>query len=239
LALHRQGDKDGQQDGKTLGLAMSSWERSRFIPWDRIPLPDTRPRGPDEAPPASLEARRELIFRQLQRGDDDDNIENDAGTAGTTSSSAATAGAAAQGQTDQGKVSKVPYSHMDLARQAAFGACIGSVTGAVFGFMDSMRLAGESTVLQNASNMAKGRYIMQGTSRSATVFGLFFTGYHITKYGLRIAVLPDNEIAEIAVAAPLSLGILMANPATRPALPYATMLVVMDTAHLYMRKTGS
>jgi hypothetical protein len=220
---------------------MSSWERSRFIPWDRIPLPDTRPRGPGEAPPASLDARRERIFRQLQRGDENnENAANYDGTAATSTSfsQVEAADSISQGQTTAGKVLKIPYSHMDLARQAAFGACIGSVTGAVFGFMDSMRIAGESPVLQNASNMAKGRYIMQGTTRSATVFGLFFTGYHVAKYGLRIAVLPDNDMGEIAVAAPLSLGILMANPATRPALPYATMLVVMDSVHLYMRKTG-
>lgn len=205
---------------------MSSWERARFVPWDRIPLPDTRPRAAGEAPPVGLDTRKERIFRQLQRieSEESNQVPKTENTAVTPSS--------------EGKISKVPYSHMDLARQAAFGACIGSVTGAVFGFMDSMRLAGESSVLQNASNMAKGRYILQGTTRSATVFGLFFTGFHITKYGLRVTAMPDNEFGEIAVAAPISLAILMANPSTRPALPYATMLVFMDSVHLYMRQTS-
>lgn len=173
----------------------------------------------------------------MQRGDE--NKEDDAATKATTGAELAeSSDSISQGQLSDGKLSKVPYSHLDLTRQAAFGACIGSVTGAVFGFMDSMRAAGESSMLQNASNMAKGRYIMQGTTRSATVFGLFFTGFHVTKYGIRVTVLPDNEFGEIAVAAPMALGILMANPATRPALPYATMLVIMDTVHLYLRKTS-
>jgi hypothetical protein len=47
----------------------------------------------------------------------------------------------------------------------------GAITGSVFGFMDGLRTAGESKVLQNASNMAKGKYILQGTTRSATMFG--------------------------------------------------------------------
>lgn len=73
----------------------------------------------------------------------------------------------------------VPYSTTDLFKQAAFGGCIGTVTGAVFGFMDGMRTAGESAVLQKASDSAKGRYLLQSTTRSATLFGVFFGGFHV------------------------------------------------------------
>ena len=125
---------------------------------------------------------------------------------------------------------------MDLLRQAAFGACIGTITGSVFGFMDGMRLAGESPVLKKASNVSKAKYLVQGTTRSATVFGTFFAGYHVFKYGLRCTVNP-GEYAEIFWAAPVGLGALYVRPTTRAALPYASMLIGMDLFNLYMRKT--
>ena len=201
---------------------MSSWERSRFVPWDRIPLPDTRLRAPGEKPPLSLDDEKERIFRRLQREAADSHVtvtsdKTDATNALTT---------------------KIPYSHMELLKQAAFGGCIGTITGAVFGFMDGMRTAGESSVLQKASNMAKGRYLMQGTSRSAAIFGVFFGGFHVLKYGVRVALDP-GEFAEIAMAAPVAMGALFARPTTRQAMPYGAMLVFMDTVNLYMRKSDS
>ena len=84
--------------------------------------------------------------------------------------SAAAAAAASKGE---------PYSTGELLKQAAFGGCIGTITGAVFGFMDGMRTAGESAVLKKASDTAKGKYILEGTTRSATVFGVFFGGFHV------------------------------------------------------------
>lgn len=200
---------------------MSSWERSRFIPWDRIPLPDTRLRVPGEKPPLSLDDEKERIFRRLQR---------EAVEAERSSKDQSPVTTIAEG--------KVPYSHMELLKQAAFGGCIGSITGAVFGFMDGMRTAGESSVLQKASNMAKGRYLMQGTSRSAAIFGVFFGGFHVLKYGVRVARDP-GEFAEIAIAAPVAMGALFARPTTRQAMPYGAMLVFMDTVNLYMRKSDS
>lgn len=175
------------------------------------------PRPLGEAPAVDLDTRKERIFRELQRPAttpvEDVNEDESAGI----------------------KTETIPYSHMDLLRQAAFGGCIGSITGAVFGFMDGMRTAGESPVLQKASNIAKGRYLMQGTTRSATIFGLFFGGFHMTKYGFRVAMNP-GEYTEIALAAPLTVSALMVRPATRAAVPYAAMLIFMDACNMYMRK---
>jgi len=209
---------------------MSSWERSRFIPWDRIPLPDTRPRGPGEPPPVDLDTAKERIFRQLQR----ENVQEQGEQLEETSAS--TAAAAGDGATTTSTTSKVPYAHMDLLKAAAFGGTIGSITGGVFGFMDGMRAAGESPVLQKASNVAKGKFLLQGTTRSATLFGVFFGGFHILKYGLRVTVDP-GEFGEIGLASPVALGALFYKPANRQAMPYATLLILMDGVNLYMRKT--
>ena len=77
---------------------------------------------------------------------------------------------------------------------------------------------------------------MQGTTRSATIFGVFFGGFQVVKYGIRCTLNP-GDATEIAIAAPVSLGVLMARPATRQALPYATMLIFMDAVNIFMRKT--
>ena len=214
---------------------MSSWERSRFIPWDRIPLPDTRPRGPGEPPPVDLETARERIFRQLQR----EAVEEETTRASQPQQSSTASGSESATGTKNpaaAAAAGVPYSHMELLKSAAFGGTIGSITGAVFGFMDGMRTAGESPVLQKASNAAKGKYLLQGTTRSATLFGVFFGGFHILKYGLRVTVDP-GEYGELALASPVALGALFYKPANRQAMPYATMLILMDAVNLYMRKT--
>lgn len=122
-----------------------------------------------------------------------------------------------------------------MFKQMAFGACIGGITGSVFGFMDGMRTAGESPVLKNASNMAKGKYLLQGTTRSATVFGVFFGGFHTLKYGIKCNLDP-GEFAEIGMAGAISMGALMYKPAYRASMPYASMLIIMDSVHIIMRQ---
>jgi len=128
-----------------------SWERSRSIPWDRIKQDVEDP-----------DAHKALVIRDLQR----EAIQDEPETDGISGSSG---------------IKSVAFSTGDLLKQAAFGACIGGITGAVFGFMDGMRTAGESSVLQRASNVAKGKYLLQGTTRSATLFGVFFSGFHLVR----------------------------------------------------------
>lgn len=103
--------------------------------------------------------------------------------------------------------------------------------------MDGMRTAGESQVLQSASNAAKSRYLMQGTSRSASVFGLFFAGFHVVKYGLRVSIDP-GDVGEIVVAGVASMGVMAYRHTLRPSMPYAGMLVLMDGVNHFMQKTG-
>ena len=226
---------------------MSSWERSRYIPWDRIPLPDTRVRQPGEAPPLPLEDERERIIRKLHREQSsmDHTASAEPSSLNSTDKDLNTNVSDALSSTTNNDITpslkidenKVLYAHMDLLRQAAFGGCIGTITGSVFGFMDGMRNAGELPILQKASNMAKGRYILQGTTRSATLFGTFFGAYHIVRYAVRVAFNP-GEYGEIGLSSPIALGALWAYPPTRHALPYGAMLIVMDSVNLYMRKPG-
>lgn len=129
----------------------------------------------------------------------------------------------------------IPFKWGELFKNAAFGGCIGSITGAVFGFMDGMRMAGQSDLLKNSSNAAKGKFIMEGTTRSATIFGGFFGGFHCIKYGIRVAFDP-GDFQEVALASAISMGGLMSKPNFRPAVPYATMLIFMDSFHLVMRE---
>jgi hypothetical protein len=233
-----------------VNFIMSAWERARYIPWSKIP------KDPD-----NLEQQKERIFRELrqetlehellqqqrpassapsieqqqeQQQLNGDNTMSPLQTADTTTSTIASIVVATK---NEQRHSRLPFSNMELLRQAAFGGCIGSITGAVFGFFDGMRTAQESIVLKNASNMAKGKFLLQGTTRSATLFGIFFAGFHSTKYGIRVAGNEPGHVVEMAGAALLSTSALFYKPAWRPSMPYAVMLIAMDCLHVFMRKT--
>jgi hypothetical protein len=206
---------------------MSAWERARYIPWSRIPQSSE-----------NLEAQKERIFRDLQKVTIEDELRSHDRKPSVAEDGTIETATTTQQQQQKKGFSEVPFSSMVLLRQAAFGCCIGSLTGAVFGFMDSMRTAGESQVLQKASNVAKARYLMQGTTRSATVFGVFFGGFHVAKYGIRVVADP-GEIAEIGLAGVASVGALLYKPAWRASMPYAIMLILMDSFNLAMKQTTS
>ena len=195
---------------------MSAWERARYLPWERIPQDGK-----------NLDEQKEKIFRQMQRETIEDELLTQDRPSHTPSSTSST---------DETPAPKIPYSNMELLRQAAFGACLGSITGAVFGFMDGMRTAQENKVLTKASNQAKIKYLMEGTTRSGTLFGAFFGGFQVIKYGLKVSVDP-GDVTEIGLAGLASVGALYSRPQWRPSVPYALMLVAMDGANLFMRKT--
>ena len=199
---------------------MSSWERARFIPWSRIPQD-----GVD------LSNKKEKIFRDLQREADKQEKEKQ------QRHQAAPNSLDSENESSSRDIAeyKVPFRWGELFKNAAFGGCIGSITGTVFGFMDGLRTAGQSEVLKNASNISKGKYLLQGTTRSATLFGVFFGSFHMVKYGLRVSANP-GEWGEIGLAGVISLGALVSKPAFRPSVPYASMLIIMDSVHIVMRE---
>lgn len=119
----------------------------------------------------------------------------------------------------------------------AKGGCIGAITGTVFGFMDGMRSAQENPIIKNASNMAKSKYLFEGTTRSGMIFGAFFSGFHCLKYGIRVAADP-GLVYEAFGASVISLGALVVKPTTRPSIPYAAMLIGMDCFSIYMKEGG-
>jgi len=210
---------------------MSSWDRTRYIPWSKLPAVSSTEE--------SYDTQKERVFRSLQK---EANREKE-------SLSHSKGEKQLKRQDDQGIVppeivesrkkkglfnSGVEYETPDLLRSLAFGGCIGSITGSVFGFMDGMKTASENKMLKNASNMAKTKYLMQGTTRTGMTFGLFFGGFHCLKYGIRVAADP-GQAAEICAAGVLSVGAMMVKPVTRASIPYAGMLIAMDSFSIYMR----
>ncbi|KAL3937711.1 MAG: hypothetical protein SGBAC_007238 [Bacillariaceae sp.] len=199
---------------------MSSWERARFIPWSKIPHDGT-----------DLSDTKERIQRDLQREADKEEKNLQQMTLNAKKSGVASDDESIQDIKDY----TIPFRWGELGKNAVFGGTIGAITGCVFGFMDGMNGAGKSDVLMKASNVAKGKFILQGMTRSATVFGVFFGSFHMVKYGLRVAAQP-GEWGEIGIAGAISLGTLMSRPALRPSMPYASMLVIMDGVHIVMRE---
>lgn len=130
-----------------------------------------------------------------------------------------------------------PYQTSDLFRNVAFGATIGSITGMCFGFMDSIRLAQSSDLLKIASKSAQGKFVFQGTYRSGMFFGVFFGAFHAVKFGTRILTDP-GDVGEIGMAGLVTLGGVIAKKEWRASLPYAMMLVAMDSFHVFTRQEG-
>eukprot|EP00586_Coscinodiscus_wailesii_P019317 CAMPEP_0172498694 /NCGR_PEP_ID=MMETSP1066-20121228/116021_1 /TAXON_ID=671091 /ORGANISM="Coscinodiscus wailesii, Strain CCMP2513" /LENGTH=214 /DNA_ID=CAMNT_0013272079 /DNA_START=46 /DNA_END=690 /DNA_ORIENTATION=- len=213
---------------------MSSWDRSRRIPWTHI---DQTIEAKD------VENSREKIYRRIQR--ERHQLEKrDKVTMPTKDSDGV--GTAAAINSDGLLLVPTPalvrirrdYSTWDLVKRTGFGVCLGSITGGVFGFMDSMRQAGDSTVLKKASTGAKAKFLFQGTTRSGMLFGSFFGGFHALKYGVELVADP-GEYTQIAIAGAVSMGALVAKPALRSSLPYAGMLIAMETFNVVMRDSKS
>lgn len=225
---------------------MSSWERSRYIPWSRIP----------DVTGTEYDASKERVYRLLAKEANEEKarlenkqegIEEPSTVGGSASGSAAgfippelqDQSVAAVGTITpkkKGLLQGVEYNTPDLMRSVAFGACIGSITGAVFGFMDGMRSVQESAILKNTSNMAKGKYLLEGTTRAGATFGVFFAGFHSLKYGIRVAADPGMWW-EMAGAGAIGIGAMMSKPTTRASVPYAGMLIGMDAFSNYMKET--
>jgi ABC-type phosphate/phosphonate transport system permease subunit len=173
---------------------MSAWERARSLPWERLPR---------DADSVEIDEERERLFRRLQR----ENVEHE-----LLSQEAQLQGAddgSGDGTTAAANKLQYPryqFSGMQMLRMAAFGGTLGSITGGVFGFMDGMRTAGESSVLTKASTVAQGRYMWESTSRSATLFGVFFMAFQMGKYGIRVVANDPGDAVEIAGSGVLTLG---------------------------------
>lgn len=243
---------------------MSSWDRSRNVPWSRaVPV---RPADPDTGATEDVDLTKERIWRDLSReaaAHERELEESKGGTSdGTPMSNVAadgsqtaappadvpssaitphddTGGNGGSKREERNILGYVgrPYRHADLFRNAVFGGCIGSITGMCFGFMDSMRSASSSTLLKSASRSAQGKFVFQGTYRSGMFFGAFFGAFHTVKYGVRVMVDP-GDVGEICAGGAAVLGGLVSRREWRASLPYAVMLVGMDGFHVMMREDG-
>lgn len=219
---------------------MSGWERSRSLPWDRIPR---------DVDGLEIDEARERLFRQMHRETVEEELltqERNLGLASTgenenvsESGSDAVAAADAKKAAAAAAARRYQYSNMQLLRQAAFGATLGSITGGVFGFMDGMRTAGESKMLSKASPVAQTKYLMESTRRSATLFGCMFMGFQVGKYAIRVVGNDPGDVVEIVGSGVATLGTLMYRPTWRAAVPYAFMLMGMDSFQCYMRHTNN
>ena len=236
---------------------------SRVIPV----APTTLPSGELNPVTENVDLMRERIWRDLAREaseyrqqrelvDNDNNNDNtseinndtrrnsphdDVTTAGTNENMLQPATKAASNKPPEevnflGYVGR-PYQTSDLFRNVAFGATIGSITGMCFGFMDSIRLAQSSDLLKVASKSAQGKFVFQGTYRSGMFFGLFFGAFHAVKFGARVLTDP-GDVGEIGMAGAVTLGGVIAKKEWRASLPYAMMLVAMDSFHVFTRQEG-
>lgn len=212
---------------------MSAWERTRNIPWSRIEQIPAATIGGEAVNP---DDQRERIIRSLQK--EAAAAEQEVHEQEERERKAARSGSEPEVEVSLVKKNRflngVPWSSEDFVKHMGFGILMGSITGAVFGFMDGMRLATESKMLKKASTGAKVKFMVQGVTRSGLIFGGFFGGFHSLKYGVRVVNDP-GDVGEIVIAGALSMGAMVVKPATRPSLPYAGMLILMEAFSMYMR----
>ena len=228
---------------------MSSWDRSRSVPWSRaIPVAPSTYTGEKE----DVDLMKERVWKDLSReaANHEKELENskmqlstgesssDAPTGETQQSSSQPLGNSTPPKAEElnflGYVGR-PYQTPDLLRNIAFGATIGSITGMCFGFMDSIRSASSSELLKSASRSAQGKFVFQGTYRSGMFFGAFFGAFHTIKYATRVLMDP-GDAGEIGLGSVVVLGAVMAKREWRVSMPYAVMLVGMDGFHVAMRE---
>ena len=188
-----------------------SWDRSRKTPWK------------------SLNGVEDQILNNRRENDawDDSSTNNDNEMNSSSSSSS-----------DSSSIKTVvplQFEFPSFGRSLLFGGCVGSLSGTAFGFMDSMKTVQESVSLKSLSNSQKGKYIFNGMTRNGMLFGGFFGGYHGLKYVIRTGLGNPGDWAEIITAGTISLGVVAYKPNTRVALPYAFMLLAMDTFNLMAR----
>ncbi|KAL7501658.1 hypothetical protein ACHAWT_009470 [Skeletonema menzelii] len=230
---------------------MSSWDRSRLIPWSRaIPVAPATASGDME----DVDLLKERIWRDLSweaAQEEKERKEQKRSAAANQDAEVATIDAQQIMQQSSSSITSTesdveknflgfvgrPYLTSDLLKNAAFGATIGSITGMCFGFMDSIRSASSSTVLKSASRSAQGKFVFQGTYRSGMFFGAFFGVFHTAKYATRVLVDP-GDAGEICAGSLAALGGVMAKREWRVSMPYAVMLVAMDSFHVFMRESG-
>eukprot|EP00584_Thalassiosira_punctigera_P018339 CAMPEP_0172547792 /NCGR_PEP_ID=MMETSP1067-20121228/17246_1 /TAXON_ID=265564 ORGANISM="Thalassiosira punctigera, Strain Tpunct2005C2" /NCGR_SAMPLE_ID=MMETSP1067 /ASSEMBLY_ACC=CAM_ASM_000444 /LENGTH=239 /DNA_ID=CAMNT_0013334933 /DNA_START=96 /DNA_END=815 /DNA_ORIENTATION=- len=237
---------------------MSSWDRSRSIPWSRaIPVAPATATGEKE----DVDLMKERVWRDLSReaaneakelekskGNNNQQNQPMVSSPGGGASSESADEATQQSSPLNGSTTTKeevnflgyvgrPYQTSDLLRNLAFGATIGSITGMCFGFMDSIRSASSSDLLKSASRSAQGRFVFQGTYRSGMFFGAFFGAFHTIKYTTRVLADP-GDAGEIGLGSVAALGVLMARREWRVSMPYAVMLVGMDGFHVFMREDG-
>jgi len=227
---------------------MSSWERSRRIPWSRVKQP-----GPDEEKDFDLEQYKSRVYKELQyEAELQETLEKEETNKKRMNTINYNSSTDYDSQTSfkEEKEKKIIqggllfggpnlFTYGDLFKRALFGVTLGSITGATFGFMDSMRQVqdnqNQKNFLKNASTKSKAQFIFQGTSRSGLLFGGFFGGFHVGKYLVRILAEP-GDYAEIGVAAATSMGAMFYKPQTRTALPYFSMLILFDSVQVYLNK---
>ena len=195
----------------------SSWEQSRRKPW------------------SMLSSHGKHLEKKGR--DNSENLTSAHGTAQQVGAplSSQTPSISSNEKLGQEQVNKEQFEYMDLFRQMAFGGTVGAFTGVMFGFMDGMREAQSSKLLKNASNSAKARFLVQGSSRAGLIFGSFFSGFQAVKYATKVSLDP-GVVGEIGIASVLSMVALGYQPTTRVFLPYGGMLICMDSISAYMRE---
>ncbi|CAM9229078.1 unnamed protein product [Chrysoparadoxa australica] len=120
------------------------------------------------------------------------------------------------------------FSANEALRRMAFGGICGGFTGVAFGAMDGQRSITHDKANKFPTTALKTKEVFRLTAMSGSLFGGFFAAYQLAKYGARI-YRGEDDFFNVCIATAACVPAMVPFPAARQRLPYAALLVAMDT----------
>ncbi|CAM9268275.1 unnamed protein product, partial [Phaeothamnion confervicola] len=132
-------------------------------------------------------------------------------------------------------VAKYLWRIEDVGRRAAFGCILGGVTGITFGAMDAHRvIRNDATAKFSTAGLKATEALRQcAMSGKKIVWGAFFTGYMVFKHSAMV-YRQEDDFFNVLIAGPAAIAPFLPFPAVRARLPYAMLLVAMDTINSHV-----
>lgn len=124
---------------------------------------------------------------------------------------------------------KYTFSMESMKNRLAFGAVIGSVTGASFGVVDAVKGIAEGSAFGHKLSTNRAKYTFGATmvAQSGLLFGCWYSTYFSCKYGIELLRKQDDFGNALGggIIATIPLAVI---PSLRRHITYGVLLIGMD-----------
>ena len=132
---------------------------------------------------------------------------------------------------------KYAFSIESMKNRLAFGAVIGTVTGASFGVVDAVKGIAEGSAFGHKLNTSRAKYTFGATmvAQSGLLFGCWYSTYFACKYGIEL-IRKQDDFANALGGGFIASVPLAVFPSLRRNITYGALLVGMDIVSNEMNK---